>query len=61
MHGRKKKLKKPKKQNIKKPFIPEENKEKIKDIIFRDIWTFFEKEEEKKERKKLNKLEIKRA
>ena len=61
MHGRGKKLKKPNKQNIKKPFIPEENKEKIKDIIFRDILTFFEKEEEQEERKKLKKLERKRA
>ena len=61
MHGRGKKLKKPNKQNIKKPFIPEENKEKIEDIIFRDILTFFEKEEEKEERKKLKKLERKRA
>ena len=61
MHGRGKKLKKPNKQNIKKPFIPEENKEKIKDIIFRDILTFFEKEEEKEERKKLKKLERTRA
>ena len=61
MHGRGKKLKKPNKQNIKKPFIPEANKEKIKDIIFRDILTFFEKEEEKEERKKLKKLERKRA
>ena len=61
MHGRGKKLKKPNKQNIKKPFIPEENKEKIKDIIFRDILTFFEKEEQKEERKKLKKLERKRA
>ena len=41
------------KKNIKKPFISEENKEKIKD---KDIWTFFETEEEKDERKNLNKL-----
>ena len=61
MHGRGKRLKKPNKKKIKKHFIPEENKEKIKDIIFRDIWTFFEKEEEKEERKKLKKLERKRA
>ena len=61
MHGRGKKLKKPNKKNIKNNFIPDENKEKIKDIIFRDIWTFFEKEEEKEERKKLKKLERKRA
>ena len=53
VYGRGKKLSKPKTQNIKKSFISEENKEKIKDRIFRDIWTLFETEEEKKERKKL--------
>ena len=52
LYGRKKKLRKSKK-NIKKPFISKENKEKIKD---KDIWTFFETEEEKDERKNLNKL-----
>ena len=52
LYGREKKLRKSKK-NIKKPFISEENKEKIKD---KDIWTFFETEEEKDERKNLNKL-----
>ena len=36
-----KKLSKPKKQNIKKPFTSEENKEKIKDRIFRGIWALF--------------------
>ena len=52
--GRGKKLSKPKKQNIKKPFISEQNKEKIKDRIFRDIWTLLETEKEK-ERKKMEK------
>ena len=47
MYGKRMKLSKPKKQNIKKPFISEENKEKIKDRIFRDIWTLFIAEEEK--------------
>ena len=50
-----KKLNKPKMQNIKKSFISEENKEKIKDRIFGDIWTLFETEEEKGERKELEK------
>ena len=47
MYWRGKKLSKPRKQNIKKPFISEENKEKIKDRIIRDIWKPFETEEEK--------------
>ena len=41
----------PRKQNIKKPFISEEKKEKNKDRIIRDIWKLFETEEEKGERK----------
>ena len=41
VYGRGKKLSQAKKKNIKKPFISEENKEKTKDIIFRDIWTLF--------------------
>ena len=46
MYGRGKKLNKPKKkQNIKKPFISEENKEKIKDVK-----TLFETDEEKQEK-----------
>ena len=46
MYGRRKKLNKPKKkQNIKKPFISEENKEKIKDVK-----TLFETDEEKEEK-----------
>ena len=36
----------------KKTFISEENKEKIKDRMIRDIWTLFETKEEKEERKK---------
>ena len=36
----------------KKTFISEENKEKIKDRIIRDIWALFETKEEKEERKK---------
>ena len=40
------------KQSIKKPFISEKNKEKIKDRITRDVWKLFEREEEKEERKK---------
>ena len=51
VYGRRKKLRKPRKQNIKKPFISEGNKGEINDKIFRDIWTLFETEEEKKERK----------
>ena len=37
---------------IKKPIISEENKEKNKDRMFRDIWTLFETEKEEKERKR---------
>ena len=45
MYGTGKKLSKPRKQNIKKPFISEKNK-KIKDRIIRDIRTLFETEQE---------------
>ena len=55
MYGRGKNLSKPRKQNIKKPFKSEENKEKIKDRIIRDIWKFFQTEEEKEERKESEK------
>ena len=48
VYGRGKKLRKPKKQNIRCSFI-------LKEKIIRDIWTLFESEEEKKERKKLEK------
>ena len=46
VYGRGKKLSKPRKHNIKKPFISEESKEKIKDRIIRDIRTLFEQGEE---------------
>ena len=55
VYARGKKLNKPRKQNIKKPFIPEENKEKIKGMIVRDIWKLSETEEEKEERKESQK------
>ena len=41
VYGRGKKLNKPRKQNIKKPFISEVNKERIKDRIIKDIWKLF--------------------
>ena len=49
-YWRGKKISKPRKQNVKKPFISDENKEKIKDRIIRDIWKLFDIEEEEKER-----------
>ena len=52
VYGRGKKLSKPRKQNIKKPFISEVNKQKNQDKIIRDIWILFETEEEKEETKK---------
>ena len=56
MYGRGNKLSKRKTQNIRNPFIPEENKKnKIKDRIIRDIWKLFETEEEKEERKESEK------
>ena len=58
VHGIGKKLSKPKKQNIKKHFISEENKEKIKHRTFRDIWTLFATEEEKKRKKIREKKEL---
>ena len=53
MYGRGKKLSKPGKQNIyKKPFISEENNEKNKDRMIRDIWkSLIQKGKEKEERK----------
>ena len=39
------KLSKPRKQNIKKSFTSEENKETVKDRIIRDIWNRFDTEE----------------
>ena len=50
-----KKLSKPKTKNIRKPFIPEENKKKNKDRTIRDILKRFQTEEEKQERKKSEK------
>ena len=41
VYGRGKKQCKPRKQNIKKPFISEENKERIKDRIINDIWKLY--------------------
>ena len=52
MYGTGKKLRKPRNQNSKKPFITEENKEKIKDRIIRDIWNPFEIEDKKKKERK---------
>ena len=48
MSERGKKLSKPRKRNIKKPFISVENKEKIEDRIIRDIWKLFEQKKKKK-------------
>ena len=55
VYGRGHKLSKPRKQNIKKPFILEENKEKNNDRIIRDIFRLFETEKEKDERKESEK------
>ena len=55
MHGRGKKLSKPRKQNTKNSFIARENKENIKDRIINDICKLFETEEEKEERKESEK------
>ena len=52
IYGRGQKLSKPRKKNIKRPFISEENKEQIKERIIRDIWKLFETKGEKEERKK---------
>ena len=41
VYGRGKKQSKPRNQNIKKPFISEENKERIKDRIIKDIWKLY--------------------
>ena len=51
--GGESKLSKPKTQNTKNPFLLKKTKKEIKYRIIRDIWKFFETEEEKKERKKL--------
>ena len=52
-----KKLTKPKAQNRRNPFLLKRRKKEIKDIIIRDIWTLFETEKEKKEKKKFQKKE----
>ena len=55
VYGKGKTLSKRRKQNIKKPFRSEENKEKIKERTIRDIWKLFETEEEKGKRKESEK------
>ena len=55
MYGKGKTLSKPRKQNIKKSFRSEDNKEKIKERTIRDIWRLFETEEEKEKRKESEK------
>ena len=57
MYRRGKKLRKPWTQNIRNPFISEKKTKKIKDRLIRDIWTLFETEEGKEERKKLERNE----
>ena len=59
MSGTGKKLRKPRNQNSKKPFITEENKEKIKDRIIRDIWNPFEIEDKKKKERNQRKRKSK--
>ena len=46
------KLSQPKKWIMKKPFILEENREKIKDWIIKDIWNLYDTKEEKEKRKR---------
>ena len=56
LYERGKKLSKPKAQNkIRNPFILKKKKKEIKDRIIRDVWTLFETEKQKKERKELEK------
>ena len=59
VYGTGKKLRKPRNQNSKKPFITEENKEKIKDRIIRDIWNPFEIEDKKKKERNQRKRKSK--
>ena len=59
MYGTGKKLRKPRNQNSKKSFITEENKEKIKDRIIRDIWNPFEIEDKKKKERNQRKRKSK--
>ena len=51
VYGRGQKLSKPSKQIIKKSYKSEENKQKIKDRIIRDIWKHFETKEKKRKEK----------
>ena len=55
VYGRGKNLSKPKTQNIRNYFTLKKKEKEIKGRMIRDIWTLFETEEEKKERKKLEK------
>ena len=55
VYGRGKNLSKPKTQNIRNSFTLKKKEKEIKGRMIRDIWTLFETEEEKKERKKLEK------
>ena len=57
MQGEEKKLRKPKTENIRNPFLLK--KKKIKGRIIRDISTLYETEKEKEERKKLEKKKTK--
>ena len=50
VYGRGQKLSKPKNRIIKKPFITEANREKIKDLKIKATWNLFDRKEEKKER-----------
>ena len=58
VHERGQNLDKPRERIIKKPFISEENKEKNKDRIIRDIQKLFETEEEKEQNERLIKHKI---
>ena len=55
MYGKRKKPSKPRKENVKKPFISEEKKEKVRDRIIRDIRKLYEMEEQKEKRKESEK------
>ena len=52
VYGKGKRLRKPKTQKIRNPFLLKMKKKQIKDTITRDIWTLFETEKIEKERKK---------
>ena len=56
MYGSGQKLSKPRKQNIKKPFISEENKKTKKNRMITDIWILFETEEEKEKQENNERL-----